>query len=285
VGHRLFHSARQLGIPLLWIGVTAFCGGIGYSAFRWLSAPSSSTGCDRLWLFSPDADMLFCAVEAARSNQPDQLLAGLQLVQHWPSDHPLHLKVVQYQRDWSQSLMEIAAQKASNNDLSGAIQLGRRIASAHPLSQDAQKIFSSWENNLKQVQTIEAELEVVLWSRDWAKAEALLKQLPTQKDDYLQRRINRWEEKIATEQVAYQQFVQVSQLVTPDAMAGGDAVTIGQAIRMALQICPNQYSRVDIQNSVERWSWILAKKARTLLRQGKVEEAIATIQWSPHPHH
>lgn len=286
VRSRLLQGTKRLGVPLLWVGVIAFCGGTGYSAFCWLAAPSSNTGCDRLWLFSPDADKLFCAEQAARSGKVDQLLAGLQLVEHWPSDHPQHREVVKLQREWSQALLAIASQKASNNDLKGAIQLSQRVFPNNPLYKEAQKNISDWQNNLKQVKEIESNLQVVLWSRDWPKAEALLKQLPAQKNAYLQRQVNRWEEQIATEQIAYQQFEQVRRLVTPEpanpqGKVAENATTIGEAIRMALQICPNQYSRIDIQNSVERWSWLLAGKARSHLKQGDVETAIAVIRWIP----
>lgn len=286
IGSRLIQGAKRLGVPLLWVGVIAFCGGTGYSAFCWLAAPSGNTGCDRLWLFSPDADKLFCAEQAARSKKADQLLAGLRLVDGWPSDHPLHREVAKLQREWTQALLAIAAQKASNNDLKGAIQFAKQVSANNPLYKEAQKNISDWENNLKQVKAIESDLRVALWSRDWTKAEALLKQLPAQKNDYLQRQVNRWEEQIATEQIAYQQFEQVRQLVTPDpANPQGkieeDATKIGEAIRMAMQICPNQYSRIDIQNSIERWSWLLAEIARTRLKQGDVEAAIAAIQWIP----
>ncbi|GAB4322304.1 MAG: hypothetical protein OHK0047_05650 [Leptolyngbyaceae cyanobacterium] len=204
----------------------------------------------------------------------------------WPSDHPLHREVAKLQREWTQALLAIAAQKASNNDLKGAIQFAKQVSANNPLYKEAQKNISDWENNLKQVKAIESDLRVALWSRDWTKAEALLKQLPAQKNDYLQRQVNRWEEQIATEQIAYQQFEQVRQLVTPDpANPQGkieeDATKIGEAIRMAMQICPNQYSRIDIQNSIERWSWLLAEIARTRLKQGDVEAAIAAIQWIP----
>lgn len=286
IGSRLMQGAKRLGVPLLWVGVIAFCGGTGYSAFCWLVAPAGNTGCDRLWLFSPDADKLFCAEQAARSKKVDQLLAGLRLVDGWPSEHPLHQQVAKLQREWTQALLAIAAQKASNNDLKGAIQLAQQVSANNPLYKEAQKSISDWENNLKQVKAIESDLRVALWSRDWTKAEALLKQLPAQKNDYLQRQVNRWEEQIATEQIAYQQFEQVRQLVTPDpANPQGrieeDATKIGEAIRMAMQICPNQYSRIDIQNSIERWSWLLAEIARTRLKQGDVEAAIAAIQWIP----
>jgi uncharacterized protein (UPF0548 family) len=286
IGSRLIQGAKRLGVPLLWVGVIAFCGGTGYSAFCWLAAPAGNTGCDRLWLFSPDADKLFCAEQAARSKKVDQLLAGLRLVDGWPSDHPLHQDVAKLQREWTQTLLAIVAQKASNNDLKGAIQLAKQISANNPLYKEAQKNVSDWENNLKQVKAIESDLQVALWSRDWTKAEALLKQLPAQKNDYLQRQVNRWEEQIATEQIAYQQFEQVRQLVTPDpanpqGKVEEEVTKIGEAIRMAMQICPNQYSRIDIQNSIERWSWLLAEKARTHLKQGDVEAAIAAIQWIP----
>lgn len=276
---QITQGARTLGMPLVWIGVAAFCVGTGYSAFVWLTSIPPAPDCDRLWFFSLAPDKLFCAEQAARSRDEASLLTALNLLKHWSAYDPLSKRVVQLRLEWSKALLAIADQKALNNDIAGAIQLARQIQAHNPGYPNAQKAVLEWENSGATIKAVEATVETALNARNWKRAEEHLQALQGLRSAYGQQQFNRLRERVVRERVAASRLQQLRELV--NAKPSDDVETWGRAIQLALQISPNTKTRAEADNDISQWMRSLVETASARLGEGDVSGAIAAVQWLP----
>jgi uncharacterized protein (UPF0548 family) len=276
---RLIRGTRLLGVPLVWAGLVAFCGGTVYSTYGWLISPTPVPNCDRIWFFSLPSDKLFCAEQQVRSGDEAALLAGLNLVNGWSPNHYLHKKASQLQRDWSKTLLALARQKALHNDLAGAMKLAREIAPGNAVYRDAKNAVLEWQKNQTQIQGVETAIEAALQTQQWQRAEEQIKTVQSYPTDYWRRQVSRLRERIVTERVAHNQLQQLHELVK--ANSATDAATLGRAINLAMQIIPNRYTRIPVQQARERWNQSLVQLAEQKLKQQDLAGAIAVAQWIP----
>ena len=272
-------GARIIGAPLVWIGVAAFCGGTGFAAFSWLFSIPPVPDCDRVWFFTPSSDKLYCAEQAVRSGNEEALISGLKLVEELSSSNQLLQKNASFlQKEWSKALLQRSHEKATQDDLEGAIKLAKELQPNSPSYRDAKNLVLE----LEKVQTREKELwkniEPALKAKDWSAAETALQNFP-QSGEYQQRMFNRLKERIVMERMAHNQLQQLRELVK--AASPNDAETLGRAVQLAMQIRPNSYVQVEAQEDIRRWSTSLVELAEKSLRQGNVEAAIAVSQWLP----
>jgi hypothetical protein len=276
--HQLGRGAKALGAPLVWVGVTAFCAGTGYAAYSWLSTIPSAPDCDRLWFFTPNADKLFCFEQKARSGDQQAAFAGLDLIRDWANTHPLHKPAARLNQDWSKITLAIAKQKALDNQLDEAVAVANKIPASSPLYKEAQKAITSWQTNRQKVVALEASVETALKSQDWPTAEKQIQPWAASGDGYQQQQFHRLMERIMTERIAANQLQQLRELINA---APGDAVVLGQAVKLASQIDPNRYSWKTAQAEVNRWSKALATLAATRLAQGDEAGAIVAAERLP----
>ncbi|EKQ69262.1 hypothetical protein OsccyDRAFT_1887 [Leptolyngbyaceae cyanobacterium JSC-12] len=279
IKRRVAQSARFLGAPLIWLGVVAFCSGTGYAAFHWLLTIPPVPECDRLWFFSLDSDKLFCAEKAAQSGTAETLVAGLKLVDLWPSNHQLAPRATRLKREWSKQLLQLASAKALQNDLEAAIELAKVIQPGNPVYRDAKNAILEWEKLRDRDYVLTDVVESALKRHDWQKAEAELQPPSNQMSEYQRQQFNRLKERVVTERMAFNQLQQLRTLV--QAQSSANSETLGRAIQLAAQINPRSYVSVEVARQVQQWSQALAKIAENKLNQGDIPGAIAAAQWLP----
>lgn len=277
---QLRRGARVIGVPLVWMGVLAFCGGTAYSAYTWLTDTSPIPDCDRLWFFSRDADKLYCAEQAIQQEGSDKaLLAGLELATRIPDYHYLHQRAAQLQKLWSNQVVQAAQDRALDGDLAGAIALAKQLPPGNPAYRDAKNLVLEWSNLRDREAELLAKIETALQKRDWAAAEAVVQPESAAISEYERHQLNRLTERIVSERVAYNQLRQLRQLV--EQKQPGDPLPLGRAIQLALQINPKTYVSQAVRGDIERWSGFLVQIADAQLAKGNLNGAIATAQWLP----
>lgn len=269
---------RLLGMPLVWLGVLAFCGGTGVSAFFWLTTLPPLPNCSRLAPLSSDTDRLYCAEQSARSGKPEALAAGLALVEAWPSEHPLSHRVNRLVNEWSRAVMTIARDRAVQDDLEGAIALAQRIPPKSPLYKEAQQEITAWKKDSRRGRAIEQELLVALERQNWQAAEAKLESLSKLDGDYWQQRLNRLRQRIITERQARWQLEQVRRFpggapTSPEA--------VGQMIALAKQVRSDSYARPEIDAEINRLSQLLFAAITERVARMDLTGAIAIVQLIP----
>lgn len=276
---QILRGARIIGMPLIWVGVAAFCGGTGYAAFNWLSTIPPAPDCDRLWFFSTDADKLFCAEQAARAGTAESLQAGIKLVQPWLSGHQLQAKATRLHQDWSKQLLKQANLKALEDDLDQAIQLAEQIKPDNPIYRDAKNAILEWQKLRDRGNLVASTVEAAIKAQDWKKADAELQPRSSQISDFQQQQLNQLRERILTERMAFNQLYQVRDLVK--AQPTVQAETLGRGIQLLAQINPNTYASAAAQLDSQQWRESLIKIAETRLQNGDLPGAIAAARWLP----
>lgn len=280
VSCQMSRTAGLVGVPLVWLGVIAFCGGTGYAAFNWLFTIPPIPDCDRIWFFSLDSDKLFCAEQAVRSGKVEAVLSGLKLVEQWSPNHQLHPHSQQLQREWSKKLLQIAREQALRNELSQAIELAEAIKPGNPVYRDAKNAVLEWEKLRDRDQSLTAKVEAALKAHNWQRAEAALQPPGAGRvSAYQQQQFNRLKERITTERMAFNQLRQLRELVKTTSAA--EVATLGRAIQLAAKISPSSYVNAQAQTDVKRWSGMLVEMAEKRLIAGDVRGAIAVAEWIP----
>lgn len=278
VAAQVVRGARLLGMPLVWLGVLAFCGGTGLSAFFWLTTLPPLPNCNRLAPLASDTDKLYCAEQSARSGKPESLAAGLDLVENWPAEHPLQQRVNRLVNEWSRAVMTIARERAVQDDLEGAITLAQRIPPRSPLYKEVQAEIAVWKKDGRRGRAIEQDLLAALKMHNWRVAEEKLETLSKLDGDYWQQRRNRLRQRMITERQAQGQLEQIRRF-PGGAPASPEAV--GQMIALAGQVPLESYTRPEMDAEINRLSQLLFAATNERAARMDLPGAIAVAQLIP----
>ncbi|MBD2018923.1 hypothetical protein H6F43_01820, partial [Leptolyngbya sp. FACHB-36] len=278
VSAQVLTGVRHLGAPLLWLGLLAFIGGTGVSAFWWLTTLPPLPSCERLQPLASDSDKLYCAEQAARSGKVEALRSGLALVKDWSPEHPLYDRSKRLMKDWSKTLLTIAQDRASQDKLDGAISLAQDIPASSPLYKDAQRAIGNWRKQHNRGQIIEDAFKAALKAQDWRTAQAQLQALSKLEGDEWHKRLNRWRQQVLIERIAHRQLQQVRQI---SRSGTADPQTIAQAIVIADQISFNSVLRPTAEAELKRLTKALMAIVHQRITQGNLAGAIAATQGLP----
>lgn len=270
-------GVKALAAPLAWLVVLAFCGGSGVAAFLWLSTIPPLPDCERL-RFPSDSDRLFCAEQAARSGNPDAVLAGLTLVKDWSPDQPSYHRAKRLFKDWSWAVLATARGRALEDDLEGAIALAQKIPSNSVVHKEAQKHIARWQKDHRRGKLVEDEIQAALKAQDWKKAEARIQTLARLEGDYWQPYLNRLRQQVIVEQIARRQLQQIRRLTVSTAT---NPDTIGRVIGLANQIPPNSFAYPEATTEMNRLTQALIGIINNQMAQGNLQGAIASARWLP----
>jgi hypothetical protein len=275
---KVTRGLRFLAAPLIWLCLLAFCGGTGVAAFLWLTTLPPVANCQKLLPSSADTDQLYCAEQTARSGKVEALLAGLSLVKHWSTDHPLHTRATRAVKDWSKALLSLARTKADQGDLAGAIALAKKIPANSPIHAEVQTALLEWQQGANQGQAIDTVMQMALKQQDWQTAAAKLQVLASVDDQYARQNLSRLRQQLETERTAHQQLQQARQVA---ATAPENVAVVGRAIALAEQVNARTYAHVEAQNDIQAWGQSLLNRLTEQLGQSDLAGAIATAQVLP----
>jgi hypothetical protein len=267
-----------LGVPALFLSLLALCGVTGGLAFLWLTTLPPLPNCKKLSSLASDAERLYCAEQATHSGEAASILAALDLVKKWSSDHPLYGRTQPLVNEWSKVVLDNALAKASQSDFMAAIALVRKIPVRSELYKEAQAKAQSWQKDLTQGQDQQAALEAALKAQDWKAADAQLQVLSTLDTPYLQHHLNTLRQKFVTERTAYQQLQQARQI---ESNSPDNLEAVGQAIALLDQISAETYIRSEAEQELNRLIPIFVELAAARLAQSDGSAGVAAAQYLP----
>lgn len=263
---------------IVWLGLTAFCGGTGAVAFLWLSSIPPLPDCKQVSPLTTDADRLYCAQQAVQTGELDSLAKGLELVKSLPKEHPLHSKAERFMVEWSQSVLGLARQKLAQNDLEAAIAIAQKIPPNTPLRKQADSEIAAWKKNWDQGSKIHNQIQTALKNQAWQEALKQVKALAEVKSDQWQQQIGPLRRQVRLERQARSQLERARFMVAAE---GDVAMRVGQAIALAQEVDPNSYAYEEARGDITRWSRSLVELATLRLQEGDRTGAIAAVQPLP----
>lgn len=267
-GYRLW-----LGHP--WLTALIVSGVTGIGALLWLSSLPPLPNCQRLSPIAADAERLYCADQAARQGDVQQLLAAVETVSQWPEDHPLALQASHLRDEWSKSILSIANQKLEQGKLKEAVAIARRVPANSPIYSEAQSAIQGWEADWDQGSKIYQDAQAALKNQQWEQSAEFLKQLLQLGNDYWRQQVRQLNVRTATERTAWRQFQQAQGLAearTPEAL--------GEAIALVSKVDRGSYIAEKAKAELETWSKLLLEMAEDRL-EWDLQGAIAAAEKIP----
>lgn len=276
--HTLYPPDRKGGATWRWLlmGLTSSlaASGVAVGAFLWLVNLPPSTDCQDSTSLTTDRAQLYCAQVAASSGELSDVVAGLDLVGHWPADHPLNPEVQPLVDSWSKTALAAARDRLQENDMDGAIALINRIPPSSEVYEPAHAALDQWQQAWKQGEAIYAEVQAALQRQDWQTAKQKI-QILSQLDDahWRPNQANRLTQQMAQEQQSQRLLAQAVSLASP-----GGVDQLSAALRAASQINQTTYTWKAAQPYLDRWSDMLIEVGLQKWYAGELKEAMAIGQ-------
>lgn len=261
-------SSRVWHWLLLAGGLTS--GGLAFGAFFWLVNPPPETNCEDAAVLTTDRALLYCAQLAAATGETSEILAGLDLVNQWGIEHPLHQEILPLAEDWSQTAFNLAKQELRENNLDGAIALIQRIPKFSPNYSQIRAVAAVWQQEWQQGEKLYKQSQQAINNQDWSTARELatsLSQLDNPHWRQAQQQLNR---QIRQEQQARKLLFEAKS----QAMQGG-VERLSGAIQLVSQIDPKTYTWRDAQPFINRWSDMLLRMGLHYWYDARLDQALA----------
>ncbi|MBD2123384.1 hypothetical protein [Trichocoleus sp. FACHB-262] len=261
---------------LVWLSVVLVCGGTGAMALVWLTMLPPPPNCQQISPLAADAERLYCAQQAAQSGELKQLIASVELVKHWSTEHPLYSSAQSSLAEWSRGLLAIANQKIGQNQLEAAVEIAQKIPPSSPLYQDAQAEISAWQQDWNQGEKIYGQAQAAIKAQKWQEAWKQSQALAGLTNEHWRQRVTALRQQIAVERLAWQQLQRAENLAqanTPEDLAA--------AIALLPKITPKTHAKTIAETKKVTWSKDLLKLAAAQLKQQQWESAIAIAEKVP----
>lgn len=255
------------------IACTALSGITG-AALLWLFSLPPVPNCQTLSPLAPDMERLYCVQEATRSGQLPDLVAGLQMLEQWAPDHPLHQEAQRLMADWSGAVLQLADQKVEQNDLRGAIAIAGQIPQSSPVYRQVQAKIGKWQAQWQTAEALQAEAQKAMQAQQWQQATDQIAALRNLSDEHWRsQRANALVQQLLRERSARQTLQEAYKLAQ-----SGTPEQLGLALTRLSQIDPTTYAWEAAQPDLQRWSTILLIFATRQWQVGNLDRAIAVAQ-------
>ncbi|HEY9641592.1 MAG TPA: hypothetical protein V6C57_13975, partial [Coleofasciculaceae cyanobacterium] len=152
---------------LLWLAILGVCGGMGTSALLWLVTLPPPPNCSNPAQLTLDGERLYCAREAARDGELSKVIAGLDLIKQWDSDHPLQGEAQKLREDWSKRLFKLAQEKVDQSDMKGAMAIISHIPKNAEIYADVQKTVVRWKKQWQAGEAIATKAQTAMKQQKW----------------------------------------------------------------------------------------------------------------------
>ena len=256
---------------LVWFLLSCGLGGLSAFAFFWLTAIPPATDCQNISPLSSDMERLHCAQEAAQSGELPELIAGLELVETWTPAHPLYNEANRWMAEWSNSVLGIARQRMTQNDLEGALELANRIPPTSPLYTETQATIAQWQEVWQQGETLFNQAQEALKQQDWDLAYAKIFELRDHPYDYWRtQQANTLSEQVQTEKQARRILAEATSIAQID-----NPQQLVAATERLRQIDRNTHTWVEAQPALKQWGESLLIAGGQRWQEKQFDEAIA----------
>ncbi len=298
-----------------FLSAAMICGAAGavtIGAVVWLVSLPPTADCQKITSLSSDRERLQCAQIAAQSGDLDQLIAGLELVENWTTEHPLYQESRNWLGNWSESILEVAQDRMNQGNFDDAIALAQRIPDSSPAYEDAQATIAEWQGIKNQGQTIYDQAQAAIKQKNWEAANTFIAQLSELDHRFWNsQQTTALSGQVLVEQQAHKQYMQALKAAedySPEGMS--QAITIFSSIDSSTytwqegQTTFDQWSKTLLQVGLQRWydeqfdsaiafskrvalNEKLAKEAQNLqwLSESRREAARSLSTWAAKPDH
>ena len=230
--------------------------GAALGAFLWLINLPPTANCDNTATATTDRAQLFCAQIAAESGALPDVLAALDLVGSWSTEHPLHSEVQPLIEQWSGIVLQAAEQELrTNGTMAEAQALISHIPVESPVFAEAQATLQTWQAEWAQGAAIMATAQEALRQKDWPTASKQVLALAELENAHWRgEQVQTLSRQIRQERRAQELLDQAIVTATP-----GGSDRLEAALRTASQIDDGTYARQQAQPYLNRWSDLLLK--------------------------
>jgi soluble cytochrome b562 len=281
--HHAIHTYQQLKPKIeehRWSLVTltllTLTGGTALSAIVWLSRVPPAPDCQNISVLSSDSEHLYCAQQAAQSGKPEDLLASINLVKDWPTDHPIYPQAKVALEQWSAALLMVARERLLQNNLDGAVQLAQAIPSTSPLFEESRDAIKRWQSERQRGQQLFDRLQVALKKQQWNDASNLVAKLALVDDPNWQSRLQDLRQQIDAEKKASLLLKQAQEFAKNNPI-----LRWGQAIALTNPIDRKTYVWQNAQKQINAWRDRLFELVAQKLSQRDVAGANQVLQTVP----
>jgi uncharacterized protein (UPF0548 family) len=265
------------GWSLVWLGTFCLFGGMGMSAYLWLTGLPPLPNCKTVTPLSSDIQRLYCAQEIARSGQLADVLTAMTLLEQWSPDHPLYKEAQQTIANWSTMVLLAARDKMLTGDLQGAVTTAKKIPSSSPTYKDAQAAIAQWQTQWSKGEVIYNKGLNAIKQQDWRVASEQVVELGYLDQDYWRlQQADVLSKRLIEERDARYSLMQAQKIAK-----GGDPSRLGEAIALVQQVAPKTYAWEEAQTALNQWSQTLLQRGLAQWQQGDIAGAIATAQQVP----
>lgn len=259
---------------LVWLASLGVLGGMGAAALVWLVSLPPQVDCQDAAKLSLDMEKLYCAQVAAQSGDLPKLIAGIDQLQQWQTDHPLYREAQRLIGDWSEQVFTIAIRQVEKGDLKGAESAISHIPSSAPIHGDAQKALQRWRKYSKQASDIYATGQAALKKRDWSTVSRQIVQLAEFERDYwdVEQGADRLAQQMGVEKQAWQTLSQAQKMAS-----AGNLKQLGLAIATAQQVTEKTYAAESAKGTIKTWSQKLVQAGAQQWQKGDRAGAVKTL--------
>jgi hypothetical protein len=241
-------------------------------AFLWLINLPPTANCENTATVTTDRAQLFCAQTAAESGELPEVMAALDLVSSWTTQHPLYYEVQPLIEQWSWVVLKAAEQELRHNgSMAEAQALVSRIPVDSPVFDQAQETMGTWQAEWDQGEAIMATAQKALQQKDWPAASKQVLVLAELKNSHWRvEQVQALSRQIRQERRAQELLDEAIATAAP-----GGSDRLGDALRTASQIDEGTYARQHAQPYLNRWSDLLLKLGLDKWYASDLDTAIA----------
>lgn len=264
-------------LPTIWVGVLSSLAIASLGSLIWLTRLPPAPDCKKLSAFAADVDQLYCAGQAAQTGQVDDLVAGINLVKGWKSDHLLYAEAQTLLSQWSGSLLLLAQDQLVQGKFDQAVEMAGLIPEQSPVYADAQAKIKDWQAEWQQGKQLKSEIETAVEQQKWPVAQEKLKRLLQLDEDYwVRQQGGELRQLIKREESAFATLAAAAELADSD-----DPDELAEAIALAQSIPVQARAWDEAKPKLDGWSRKLLRIGFKRWEEGDLDGAIAAVQKVP----
>lgn len=252
--------------------------GIAYVASNLLLRSPSLPNCPKIfWPLASASLRLYCAETAASKKTLDDFLVAFELVSVLPEEHPLRPEINRQIEQWSMGILNLGEYKFQAGELSEAIRVVRKIPKHTSVATTVKQQIEDWQTSWKKAEGIYRKVEDLMRQEQLNLAFREATQLLNVGNNY-------WET------VQYQKLTDLLQIAREDSKKLAEARTLGKqgdinnlllAIKKIEEISRDSYLQNQANKEISTFSKDIMALAEDSLKEGKWQEAIATVNKIP----
>lgn len=274
---RRWRLPRYWRWTVLWLSIFSVMGMAVTSGVLLLTKLPPPVDCQKISPLSPDSERLYCAQKAAESGRLEQLVAAIELVQHWPTEHPLYPEAQRQVTAWSKAILSLAQQKIHTGTPTEAIAIASKVPPGSPVYTEAQSKITNWQQLVKRAEEITRQFKDALKVQEFQKASQLVTQLSqlTQEAWNLSG-VDALLKQLTTEREAWTQLEGARELAKSSLLE-----QLKEAIAITTKINPNSYVKAQALEEQSKWSRTLVDMSVKLFEQNNFTRAITALEAVP----